>query len=121
MKLIYNLCIVAALLIADIAYGAEFIAGTDDIPLPDGAKQIHSADIDFGNNEIRFNESYITSKKLSATKVLSFYRETLPQMGWNFKTAEENALHFERDMEILDIVIEKNKPLLIRITLKSKD
>ena len=119
MKLIRY--IVAILLVFGTAKAADFISGTDDIPLPEGTRQIHSADIDFGNSEIRFNESYITSDKLSSSEVLHFYRETLPQMGWIFNSKKENALHFERDMEILDIVSEKDKPLLIRITLKSKD
>ena len=83
--------------------------------------QIHSADVSFGNDEMRFNEAYITSKKHSFKFVADFYRNTLPQLGWIFTSQKENALHFERDMEILDIVLEKNKPLLVRITLKSKD
>lgn len=120
MKTICAVFISMLLLSSNVA-ADEFISGMDDIPLPSGMRQIHSADISFGNDEIRFNEAYITSERLSFSSVAGFYKETLPQLGWKFNNNKENALHFERDMEVLDIVAEKMKPLLIRITLKSKD
>ena len=61
------------------------------------------------------------SKKNKFENISDFYKKTLPQLGWKFVSNKENALHFERDMEVLDIVLEKNKPLLVRVTLKSKD
>ena len=103
------------------ALGADFIEGMDDIPLMEGTMQVHSADISFGNDQIRFNEAYISSQKEKFATVVNFYKNTLPQLGWIFVGKKENSLHFERDMEVLDIVLEKNKPLLVRMTLKSKD
>ena len=120
MKILSTLFL-ALFLVVPEAFGAEFVDGMDDIPLPEGMSQIHSASISFGNDEIRFNEAYISSKKATFAKVAEFYNNTLPQLGWNFVGKKENSLHFERDMEILDIVLEKSKPLLVRMTLKSKD
>ena len=117
LKIFYILLII----MSSSAFATEFIEGMDDIPLPAMMKQIHSADISFGNNESRFNEAYLSSEKVSFNSVSNFYKDTLPQLGWKFVFQKENALHFERDMEILDIAVEKNKPLLVRVTLKSKD
>ena len=100
---------------------AEFVDGMVDVPLMDGMKQIHSANISFGNDESRFDEAYMTYGKISFDKVCDFYKNTLPQLGWKFLSHDSTAVHFERDMEVLDIVLEKNKPTLVRITLKSKD
>ncbi|MBR1648510.1 MAG: hypothetical protein IJ689_07705 [Alphaproteobacteria bacterium] len=103
------------------AQSAEFMEGMDDIPLPDGLRQLQSASISFGNTESRFEESYISSNQKDFGFVTAFYKNTLPQLGWIFVKSEKNSLHFERDMEVLDIALEKTKPLLVRITLKSKD
>ena len=100
---------------------AAFIEGMSDIPLVDGAKQIHSANISFGNDQSRFDEAYISAKRIDFEKVADFYKGTLPQLGWKILGVQESALHFERESEILDIVLEKRNPLLVRFTLKSKD
>lgn len=120
MKYIKKLWVLL-LFISTPAFGSGFIEGMDDIPLMDGMRQIHSSNISFGNDESRFDEAYISSEKVSFAKAAVFYKNTLPQLGWNIVGTEENALHFERDMEILDIALEKSKPVLVRITLKSKD
>ncbi len=109
------------MLFLPIRVNAEFVEGMADIPLMDGMKQIHSASISFGNDESRFDEAYMTSAKINFDKVCEFYKNTLPQLGWKFLSHDNAAVHFERDMEVLDIVLEKNKPTLVRITLKSKD
>lgn len=103
------------------AFAGGFVDGMDDVPLMDGMRQIHSSNISFGNDESRFDEAYVTSDKVSFVQAAAFYKDTLPQLGWKFAGGKENALHFERDMEILDIAFEKSKPVLIRMTLKSKD
>ena len=104
-----------------VVASAEFVEGMADIPLLEGMKQIHSANISFGNGESRFDEAYITSNKVTFDKVCDFYKNTLPQLGWKFLSHDNAAVHFERETEVLDIVLEKNNPVLVRITLKSKD
>lgn len=120
MKYIKKLWVLL-LIVSTPAFGGEFIDGMDDIPLMEGMRQIHSSNISFGNDESRFDEAYISSDKVSFKKAALFYQNTLPQLGWILTGKKENALHFERDMEVLDIALEKSKPILIRITLKSKD
>ena len=120
MKILSVLCLSFILLSAPTR-AAEFIDGLDDIPLMSQTTQLHSNNITFGNDESRFSEAYISSEKNKFENISDFYKKTLPQLGWKFVSNKENALHFERDMEVLDIVLEKNKPLLVRVTLKSKD
>ena len=100
---------------------AAFIEGMSDIPLMEGTKQVHNASISFGNDQSRFDEAYISAKRIDFEKIAEFYKETLPQLGWKFVKTQDNALSFERESEVLDIAMEKRTPLLVRFTLKSKD
>jgi len=100
---------------------SRFIDGLEDVPLMDGLEQqTDSEDIAFGNEESRFIETYLSGNGVSFKDVEKFYRETLPQLGWEFDGKNNDALSFYRDGEVLEIVREKTKPLLVRITLKSK-
>ena len=92
-----------------------------DIPLMSGTTQVHNASISFGNDQSRFDEAYISAKRIDFAKVADFYKDTLPQLGWKFVKLQDDALRFERESEVLDIAMEKSKPLLVRFTLKSKD
>lgn len=119
----FRIFIIAALfgLMPTLLHASEFIEGLDDVPVMQGLKQMQSNNISFGNSEIRFVEAYLSGKKASFSAVVRFYKETLPQLGWHFIGQQGNILHFERDTELLDIAREKKSPLLVRITLKSKD
>lgn len=103
------------------AVAQEFIEGFDDIPVMSGLYQLQNDNISFGNEETRLVEAYLTGKKVSFTDIAAFYTETLPQLGWNLVAKQNNKLLFEREDERLDIVCEQKSPLLIRITLKSKN
>jgi hypothetical protein len=86
-----------------------------------GMSQLPNDNISFGNDESRFVEAYLSGRKTDFSAVAAFYEETLPQLGWHLTGRESGSLRFERDGERLDIVREKKRPLLIRITLKSKN
>lgn len=99
---------------------AAFIEGLEDVPVLKGMQQVQKDNISFGNEESRLVEAYLTSSKMGFAKVEKFYTETLPQMGWNYQGKRDNTLTFYRDGEILDIARESVKPLIVRITVKSK-
>ena len=99
---------------------AAFIEGLEDVPLLKGMQQVQKDNISFGNEESRLVEAYLTSSKMGFAKVEKFYMETLPQMGWSYQGKRDNTLSFYRDGEILDIARESVKPLMVRITVKSK-
>ncbi|MDO4162347.1 MAG: hypothetical protein Q4D80_05020 [Pseudomonadota bacterium] len=98
----------------------RFIDGMEDIPLMDGLSQITQDDISFGNEETRLLEAYLTSRRLTFSKVSAFYKESLPQLGWIYQGNRGNSLLFDRDGETLEVIREASKPLIVRVTVKSK-
>ena len=110
----------AAMIIFVTAAKAAFVEGLEDIPLPKEMQQIQKDNISFGNEESRLVELYITSNKIGFSKVEKFYTETLSQMGWIYQGKRDGILTFYRDGEVLDIAKESSKPLVVRITVKSK-
>ena len=124
IKKIYNsvaLQILVSICFTFCVSAAEFAEGMEDIPIMQGLVQIQNNNVSFGNEETRFIEIYVSGKGVKFDEVSSFYKNTLPQLGWKFKNNKGGVLHFERDMEVLDIAREEVSPLLVRITLKSKN
>ena len=56
MKKFYMM-LLAFICFLPVVASAEFVEGMADIPLLEGMKQIHSANISFGNGESRFDEA----------------------------------------------------------------
>lgn len=99
---------------------AAFIEGLEDVPLLKGMVQVQKDNISFGNEESRLVEAYLSSSKMGFSKVEKFYVETLPQLGWTYQGKRDDILTFYRDGEVLDIARESAKPLMVRLTVKSK-
>lgn len=99
---------------------AAFIEGLEDFPIPEGLEQIENASLNFGNEEIRLVEVYMTSDKLTFKQVAQFYKDTLPQLGWKKKSESNKKCSFERENEVVEISVETFKPLVINLVLKSK-
>ena len=99
---------------------AAFIEGLEDVPLLGGLEQVQKDNISFGNEESRLVEAYFTSNKIGFAKVEKFYKETLPQLGWTYQGKRDDTLTFYRDGEAIDIARESIKPLIVRITVKSR-
>lgn len=121
-KYIKNFAIISTIIMGSMNFSqaAEFIDGLEDIPIADDFVQIENDDVSFGNEESRFIETYISSDKSSFNEVKIFYINTLPQMGWGILKNNAKLISFERESEVLEIAKESDKPLLVRITLKSK-
>jgi len=98
----------------------RFIDGIEDVPLMNGLVQKNEDTISFGNEEARFVEVYLISPKFGFKKIEKFYKESLPQLGWNYQGTTDNSVVFYRDSETLIIQKEKNKPLTLRITIKNR-
>lgn len=113
-------CVVVLVMCANISNAAEFIEGLEDIPIMEGLKQTQTDSISFGNEMSRFVEVYLEGEKIKSSEVENFYRSTLPQLGWKYGGKKKKIISFYRDDEQLDIATEKDKPLIIRITLKSR-
>ena len=118
MKKFFSILVISALI--SFNAHAAFIEGLEDVPLLNGLQQVQKDNISFGNEESRLVEAYFTSSKIGFAKVENFYIETLPQLGWIYQGKRDNILSFDRDGETLDIAKESTKPLIVRITVKSK-
>ena len=109
-------CIISSVM----AKNTKFIDGLEDVPLMKGLEQNIDNTISFGNEEARFIEVFLHSSKIGFKKVESFYKESLPQLGWIYQGTYNNAVIFYREGESLSIIKEDAKPLKIRITLKNR-
>ena len=116
----YVLSALMILMINAQARAASFIEGLEDVPVMEGMKQVPSDSISFGNEESRLVEALLTSNKVGFKKVEKFYQDTLPQMGWTYQGKRGDTVVFEREGEVIDISKESAKPLMVRITVKSK-
>ncbi len=102
------------------AAAATFIDGLEDVPVMEGLTQEKNDAIAFGNEESRLVEAVLTSGKTSFGKVKTFYRSTLPQLGWKCTGESAAKISFYREGEVLEIIRESARPLRIFITVKSK-
>lgn len=120
-KMTFFITVLYVFLTVSAGSAAPFVDGFEDVPFPQEMDQLENDNISFGNEEARLVEAYLTSNKTSFKKVEKFYLDTLPQLGWTFQGKNGNILSFYRDGETLDIAQEKTNPLVIRITIKSKN
>ena len=98
----------------------RFIEGLEDIPLMKNVFQHVDDTFSFGNEEARFIEVYLTSTKVGFKKIIDFYKESLPQLGWTYQGTLEGAVIFYREGESLTLHKESSKPLKIRLTVKNR-
>jgi len=96
----------------------DFIPGTEDVPLADSLTIISGEeDVSFDTPAGQILIVEAAADSVSADSVLSFYQRTLPALGWR----QTDAHSFEREAETLNIVVQKNKPALVRFELAPRD
>ncbi|MFR8205028.1 MAG: hypothetical protein ACLU99_00890 [Alphaproteobacteria bacterium] len=83
-------------------------------------KQVPSDSISFGNEESRLVEALLTSNKVGFKKSKSFIRTLCRKWAGLIQGKRGDTLVFEREGEVIDISKESAKPLMVRITVKSK-
>jgi hypothetical protein len=86
-------------LVAARARAAEFVAGTEDVPLMPGLEPVEGASLVFDKPEGRIVEAQARGKLARAT-VRDFYSAALPQLGWS--EAGSNAWRREGELLRLD-------------------
>ena len=99
--------------------GESFVEGMEDVPLPEGVTMLPNQDFSFGNDDTQLVEVYFQSESDFA-KILKFYRESLPQLGWNKQSESDKIAVFERGAEELSVALESLKPLVVRLTLTGR-
>ncbi|MSO68825.1 MAG: hypothetical protein EXQ98_00870 [Alphaproteobacteria bacterium] len=90
-----------------------FVGGVEDLPLMDGLAEDRAAGLVFDKPDGRLVDAY-ASGSVSPEAVGTFYKETLPELGWRVV----GPLIFEREGERLSIEIEGSaSEVLVRFHL----
>lgn len=88
------------------AWSAEtFVYGFEDLPLMQGLSQVAGNSVLFDTPQGRIVQASATGA-LSRADVLTFYKETLPQLGWT-RVAEGE---FQREGEMLKLEFKNALP-----------
>ena len=89
--------------VSALAQGS-FSSAIDDLPLMDGLNESEGETLVFDSSSGRIVEALSTGE-VSRQQVMSFYSETLPQLGWQ----EISKGYFLREDEVLKIEISNPK------------
>ena len=81
------------------AWAADFVPGTEDVPVMKGLKPVTDSAVVFDKPQGRIVEAQFHGK-LGRRQVEDFYAATLPQLGWKSGAAdswqrEDETLHLE--------------------------
>lgn len=101
MRLVRDIAVVAivAFAAAAPAFAADFLKAIEDVPLPKGVSEQGDALV-FESEQGRVVKASAQGD-ISAGEVASFYKASLPALGW--KLVEGPELVFEREKERLTI------------------
>ena len=80
--------------------GAAFISDIEDLPVMPGLNEVPDAGISFDKPSGRIVQAYAEGQ-VPKTKVFDFYRQTLPQLGWQ----TDGADRFAREGEALTLTV----------------
>jgi len=83
-----------------------FVEGFEDLPLMAGLAMADEGSMAFDAPEGRIIEAYAHGQ-VSEKKVLSFYKQVLPELGW----IEKSPGVFQREGELLKLEIPKSKAM----------
>ena len=81
----------------------KFLTGFSDLPIMPGMQELPDANISFDTASGRIVEAF-TKTEQTVERILSFYKDVLPQLGWRV----EKDTMFVRDTEILIIDLRKD-------------
>ena len=81
----------------------KFLTGFSDLPIMPGMQELPDANISFDTASGRIVEAFAKTEQ-SVERLLSFYKNILPQLGWRV----EKDTMFVRDSEILIIHLRKD-------------
>ena len=115
-----RLAVLGSVLVWSVAClaGEAFIPGTEDVPLMEGLTVVSGdEDVSFDTPAGQILIVEAAADKVSSDSVLSFYRRTLPALGWR----QTDAHSFEREAETLNIVVQKQTPAEVQFELAPRD
>ena len=93
-----SLVLTGLLLMVDATAQGSFFSAIDDLPLMEGLNEAEGGTMVFDSSSGRIVEALSTGM-VTRQRVIQFYSETLPQLGW----LEISPGHFVREYEVLKI------------------
>ncbi len=97
-----------------LAQSSDFFEALYDVPVMKGLQEIPAETMLFDKPDGRIAIVVAATKSLTAQDILTFYGQTLPQMGWS----KINQNQYVRDGEQLVLDLEPSASLLaVRFTL----
>ena len=93
-----NLLLTLLVFMASATAQGLFLSAIDDLPLMDGLNEVEGGTMVFDSPSGRIVEA-LSMGKVTRQRVIRFYSETLPQLGW----LETTPGHFVREDEVLKI------------------
>ena len=92
----------------------KFITGFSDLPIMPGMQELPDANISFDTASGRIVEAFAKTEQ-NVEKILSFYKNVLPQLGWKVK----RDTMFVRDAETLNLDLRKDgDSVIVQFSLK---
>lgn len=110
----------ASLAQAQEAYQEQrFFETLYDVPVMQGLEEVPEMALSFDKPNGRIAEAGGIVRNVSAQAVMSFYKESLLQMGWTLDQATENNAVYMRKKEKLSVYLDKSEAsLVVRFTLE---
>jgi hypothetical protein len=93
-----------------VAAAGTFLAGIEDVPVPPGFTENPTASMVFDSPTGRIIEAEAAGS-LPREKVIAFYTDTLPQLGWTRISDAE----YRSDTETLKITFDQSKKPLLAV------
>ena len=90
----------ALVLGASQAIAGSFLGEVDDLPLMPGLTPLQNTGVNFDSPQGRIVEVY-TAGKVTRPEVISFYAESLPQLGWIVQDVGNEGAAWRRENEVL--------------------
>ena len=98
-------------LIASQAIAGSFLGEIDDLPLMPGLTPLQNTGVVFDSPQGRIVEVY-TAGKVSRPEVISFYAESLPQLGWVVQAVGNEGAAWRRENEVLRLMFSGTGPIV---------
>lgn len=96
---------------ASQAIAGSFLGEIDDLPLMPGLTPLQNTGVVFDSPQGRIVEVY-TAGKVTRPEVISFYAESLPQLGWVVQDVGNEGAAWRRDNEVLRLMFSGTGPIV---------
>lgn len=83
------------------AQASDYLSLLGDVPLAEGLEELPDAAIVFDKPQGRIVQITTSHNLTMPAKLIEFYKDSLPNLGWQARAPQNSVLTFERQGEIL--------------------